>query len=549
MNDVNDARSTPGGPEIDVLVVGAGPVGLSLALGLARQGARCRVVDRDHGRSQTSRASEVHARTLEVLDTMAVAGDVLAAGLVLRIVTFMSRGRCVARLSTAGIDSSFPARLAIPQSDTERILEVHLAREGVAVERELALVDFADDGAGITATLQDPRGERTAARAGWLVGCDGVHSAVRERLGLAFEGEDYPGVWAIVDARIDGWACPPGEVFVFLGDDTMWSGALPDGCRRLYFRHDQDTPLPGAEEAQAVLERHVPGARIVEVVNRGAFRIHRRMASRFRVGRVLLAGDAAHVCSPAGGVGMNAGVQDAANLAWKLGLVVAGHAPPSLLDSYEPERKAADLAAVSMSHAAQTDMLISDADHDRALAVHLARPAAQVVATEAGVELQVHYRESPIVAGVREGARVAAESWPAGPAPGDRIGDAGPLVNAAGEARALRDVLRGPRHTLLVLAGDADEQSRSRHAGIISGALDRFGAMVSGYLVVIADGAPPEAGSAPVLADPTLSVHGRLGAAADTLYLVRPDGYLAFRGEPPDAAALGAYLEQLFPSR
>jgi 2-polyprenyl-6-methoxyphenol hydroxylase-like FAD-dependent oxidoreductase len=224
---MRDARVRPDGHDPDVLIVGAGPVGLTLALGLARQGTRCRIVDRDAGPSPTSRASELHARTLEVLDAMGAAEDVLAAGLVLRVITFISRGRCVARLSTAGIDSSFPARLAIPQSDTERILESHLAQARVTVERERELLDFVDNGAGVTATFQDARAERTAIRAGWLVGCDGVHSAVRQHLGLAFDGEDYPGVWAIVDARIDGWACPPGEVFVFLGRDTMWSGPLP----------------------------------------------------------------------------------------------------------------------------------------------------------------------------------------------------------------------------------------------------------------------------------------------------------------------------------
>src|SRR5262245_17362475 len=126
----------------DVLIVGAGPVGLTLALGLAQQGTRCRIADRDSGPSQTSRASGLHARTLEVLDAMGAAGDVIGAGLPLRVVTFVSRGRRVAQLATTGIDSSFPARLALPQSDTERILESHLARAGVRVERERELLDF-----------------------------------------------------------------------------------------------------------------------------------------------------------------------------------------------------------------------------------------------------------------------------------------------------------------------------------------------------------------------------------------------------------------------
>ena len=528
----------------DVLIVGAGPVGLTLALGLVRQGVRCRVLDRDAGPARTSRASELHARTLEILDAMGAATDLLAAGLPLGVVTFVSRGRRVAQLATAGVDSSFPARLALPQSDTERILERHLAPRGVSVERERELLDFVDDGAGVTATVRDARGERATLRAGWLVGCDGVHSAVRQRLGLAYDGEDYPGVWAIVDARIDGWACAPDEVFVFLGSDTMWCGALPGGVRRLYFRHDAPG-LPGPEEAQAALAHHVPGARIREIVDRGAFRIHRRMASRFRVGRVLLAGDAAHVCSPSAGVGMNAGMQDSANLAWKLGLVVAGRAAPPLLDTYEEERRAADATAMSLSHAAQTDMLVADTVHDRALAVHLARPSAQLLETEAGVELQINYRSSSIVAGIRDGARVPASSWSAGPAPGDRLPDTGPLVTASGDRRSMRDLMRGPHHTLLVLAGDGEHLRR--YSDAIAHIAARLGDRLAGYLVVIADTPPP--GSTAVLADPTFAVHGRLGAAADTALLVRPDGYVAFRAEPPDLVALDAHLDALFAER
>jgi 2-polyprenyl-6-methoxyphenol hydroxylase-like FAD-dependent oxidoreductase len=236
------------------------------------------------------------------------------------------------------------------------------------------------------------------------VGCDGFHSTVRQRLGLPFEGEDYPGVWALVDAHVDGWTCRSDEVFVFLGADALWSGALPGGWRRLFFRHDEASRLPTPAEAQASLARHVPGATIREIIARGCFRLHRRMATRFRMGRVLLAGDAAHVCSPSAGVGLNAGMQDAANLAWKLGLVVAGHASPSLLDSYETERKVADATALALSHAAQTEMLAADAVHDRTLAVQLATPRGQMFATEAAVELQINYRQSPIVAGVQRGA-------------------------------------------------------------------------------------------------------------------------------------------------
>jgi FAD binding domain len=294
----------------------------------------------------------------------------------------------------------------------------------------------------------------------------------------------------------------------------------------------------------------VPGARIREVVNRGAFRIHRRMADRFRVGRVLLAGDAAHVCSPSAGVGMNAGMQDSANLAWKLGLVVAGRAAPSLLDTYEEERKAADMAAMSRSHAAQTDMLVADAVHDRALAVHPARPTAQMLETEAGVELQIHYRASSIVAGVRDGTRVPADSWPAGPVPGDRVPDAGPLVTGAGKQRSLRDMLRGPRQTA-ARAGwrrrrrEPAALHRSHHPG--HGPLRRPGRRIPrrhrGRAAAGNRGPGRPGRPNPRRARPP---GGRRGHRPSRPPRRVRGGYVASRGEPPDPAALEAYLGELF---
>src|SRR5262249_40336503 len=241
----------------------------------------------------------------------------LAAGLVMREVPFFHDGRPVARLCVEGIDSPFPAKLVLPQRDTERILLGHVEASGVRVQRGWELVTFRDRGNAVAATLRGPDGREEEVRARWLVGCDGFHSAVRATAGVPFEGEDYPGVWAIVDARLEGWPYADDQIPVFLGEDGFWAMRLPGGWVRLFVRHTGGPPRPGPDEVSRILAPYVPGAVTVrELTGPATFRIHFRVAQRFRVGRVFLAGDAAHVCTPVGGEGMNTGVQDAGNLAW-----------------------------------------------------------------------------------------------------------------------------------------------------------------------------------------------------------------------------------------
>src|SRR5262245_59508678 len=287
--------------EPTVLVVGAGPVGLTLALGLARYGVACRVVDRSPGPTTISRATEVHARTLELLDAFGLAQEFLTAGLVMRAVPFFPDGRPVPRLDVEGIDSPFPAKLSLPQRDTERILLRHVEAAGVPVQRGWELLTLRDRGGAVAATRRGPDGREDEVAARWLVGCDGFHSAVRAAAGIPFEGEDYPGLWAIVDARLDDWPYPTDQIPVFLGEDGFWAAPLPGGWIRLFFRHAGAGPLPGPEEVAQILARYVPGTtRVRELTGPATFRIHFRVAQRFRAGRVFLAGDAAHVCSPVG---------------------------------------------------------------------------------------------------------------------------------------------------------------------------------------------------------------------------------------------------------
>jgi 2-polyprenyl-6-methoxyphenol hydroxylase-like FAD-dependent oxidoreductase len=509
----------------DVLVVGAGPVGLTLALCLARSDVRSRVVDRAPGPSLVSRATEIHARTLELFDALGIVDPFLAAGLAMRDVPFYSDGRLVATMGLGGISSPFPAKLSLPQSETERLLLDHLGQAGVHVERGLELDLLEDRPDGVRARLRRPDGTLETVESAWLVGCDGSRSSVRRGAGIGFDGHDYPGRWGIVDAEVSGWPYGDDRIPVFLGKDGFWAMPLPGGRLRLYFRHEGDAPAPTAEETERLLARYVPAeTRVLGVANAATFEIHFRVAERFRRGRTLLAGDAAHVCSPVGGEGMNTGIQDAANLAWKLGLVVAGRAAAGLLDSYELERRAVDRAAGEASEQAQAISQLADPDaapgRDRALAEEFATQASQLIATETNVDLLVTYRESPIV-----GSDGPRGQW-GGTLPGERVRDAGPLVDAEGNALQLRDVLRGYRHTLLVLGAG--------HPGTLGAVAERR--LGGGRVATVA------VGSAGGMSDPAGAVARALGGRDGSLYLVRPDGYLGYRGEPTDADRLDAFL-------
>jgi 2-polyprenyl-6-methoxyphenol hydroxylase-like FAD-dependent oxidoreductase len=509
--------------DVGVLIAGAGPVGLTLACELEREGVDHRIVDAAPERAPVSRATDLHARSLELWDHTGVADKVLAAALPITGVPLFSRGREVARLDFRGIDSPFPAAVSLRQRELEGLLCDHLRGE---VERSRPVELVRQDEDGVVARVGSEE-----VRAGFLVACDGVHSGLREALGIAFDGGDYPGRWAVMDADIEGWPYGRGEIPVFLDHEGFWAMPLPDHQVRLFFRDDDADEEPTMAAAQGVIDRHVPGApRIRRAENQACFSLHHRVARRFRSGRALLAGDAAHAMTPVNGQGMNTGVQDAYNLAWKLRLALAG-APAAVLDSYEEERRPVALATVQASgevHDANVLSGAAAAARDRSLAAVLASPAQVLAAVEAGHELPVAYADSPIVGG-------DASAGALGVLPGHRVPDAGPLVRTDGSTTSLRELLRAPELQLWVCAGAAPAAS-------VLALTERFGASLRCTVLVIADRPPAAPRGVEALADPEPRAHGRLGAVADAAYVVRPDGYLGFRCEPPDAARLAEHL-------
>jgi 2-polyprenyl-6-methoxyphenol hydroxylase-like FAD-dependent oxidoreductase len=512
--------------DVPVIVAGAGPVGLSLACELERQGVVHRIVDAAPGREAASRATDLHGRTLELWDHTGVADAILAAALPITGVPLFSGGREVARLDFGGVDSPFPAAVSLRQRELETLLERHLESP---VERGTAVTLLRQDEDGVVVRTGSEEG-----RAGFLVACDGVHSGLREALGIAFDGGDYPGRWAVMDAMVDGWPYGPGEIPVFLDHDGFWAMPLPGGRLRLFFRDDAAGERPDPADGQRVIDRHVPGgARMTEADNLACFSLHHRVARRFRSGRVLLAGDAAHAMTPVNGQGLNTGVQDAYNLAWKLRLGLDG-APATVLDSYEAERRPVALATVAASGEVHDANVLSGeaaAARDRALAAALASPAQILAAVEAGHELGVAYPDSPIVSG-----RIAGGAL--GVLPGQRIPDAGPLVRSDGSTTSLRELVRDPEVQLWLCAG-------ARDPGAALALAERFAQTTRVRVLVVADRPPVGPGGVELVADPELRAHGRLGAVSDGAYVVRPDGYLGFRCEPPDADWVAGRLHSI----
>jgi 2-polyprenyl-6-methoxyphenol hydroxylase-like FAD-dependent oxidoreductase len=328
-----------------VLIVGAGPVGLTMASELARYGITVRIVDKAAQRTDKSKALVLWSRTLELLDRGGCSVPFIEAGFKAHAVNFVAGdGKLMGHVSMEAVQSPYPYGLMLPQSDTERLLEERLRALGVLVEREVEVTEFQSHGGAVTAVLRRTGGQEEKVTADWLVGCDGAHSIVRHTVGAKFAGETLQSDWMLADVHMRGYPFPDTEASVYWHQDGAFV-IFPISPGRYRVLADlpltkaEHPPAPTLEEAQAIITRRgPPGLIAYDPIWLAGFRINGRKVQEYRSGRVFLVGDAAHVHSPAGGQGMNTGMQDAFNLAWKLALVIRGSCGDRLLDSYSAER-------------------------------------------------------------------------------------------------------------------------------------------------------------------------------------------------------------------
>ncbi|MGH8665670.1 MAG: FAD-dependent oxidoreductase [Burkholderiales bacterium] len=498
----------------DVLVVGAGPTGLMLANQLARHGIRAAIVDRHSGPAQQTRAMAVQARTLEIYAQLEIAGRALELGRPTEAANMWAHGERTARIPLGDIGrglSPFPYVLMLGQDDNERIMGEKLCDRDVGVQWNTELIAMEQKPGYVEAVLKQPDGTSRTIQASYVAGCDGVHSAVRELSGIAFPGAPYEHVFFVADTEATG-SMVAGELNVFfwrrgfhlffpMRGRNRWRviGIVPQRLR--------DQPELSFDQLMPAIRREVGAALAFQACDWfSTYRIHHRCAERFRDRRCFLLGDAAHVHSPVGGQGMNTGLQDAYNLAWKLALAIGNRAGDSLLDSYEQERR-----AVAQDLLRSTDrafsLLVSESwfaglfrtrifAHLVAFAMRFARARERLFRTVSQI-------------GIRYRASALSETLPDAPRTAPRAGDRFPWLKlkfqSGAAAEDMYERLDDTRFNLIVVG-----QPLPQPAAL-------FAIDASAVHAVIDDPANNE-------------VLERAGITVPCYFVLRPDGYIALAG-------------------
>ncbi|MDE1183565.1 FAD-dependent monooxygenase [Paraburkholderia sp.] len=546
-----------------VLIVGAGPTGLAAAMSLARAHIPVRLIDKAPHPDPHSRAIGIQARTLELFEQHRIVEPFLALGHRARAANLYSNGQRLTRLDFDPLQTRYPYMLFLEQSVTERLLTEHLATLGVTVERGIEMTMFSQGSAGLNVTLRSLDGHTQTMHPPYLIAADGAHSAIRHRLGMNFSGKTFEQTFLLADLHADTpWSDDEFHLFAS-GEGLAALFPMGHGRHRLIADHPAQAPnieppptadpavkpTPSLIECEALIKRriHHP-VTVSDLTWSSYFRLNSRMVEQLRRERVFLAGDAAHVHSPAGAQGMNTGIQEAFNLGWKLARVMRGDAPDRLLDTYHVERHPIERDVLRQSsfvtHLAEADHGPLKLLRDRVMPVLASLGPLRDAARLTVSELSIQYRRSPLtLERVLDG----------GPRAGERAPDAlvhvidGPLGRAPGVG-CIFDLHDPGYFSLFVLspAVNPDEAPNDPAA-------DRR--------------APPDPDIDRLVAaiDPLLSGAVRIWRVTDTtgeggpslsesygrtrpaFYLVRPDGYIAVRGRPAsDLIALQRHCESWF---
>jgi 2-polyprenyl-6-methoxyphenol hydroxylase-like FAD-dependent oxidoreductase len=528
----------------DVLVVGAGPVGLTMAAELARHGASCRIIDKLTLPLPYCRAIGVSPRTMEVWDDMGIVQSMLDAGIWLRSNRTILNGGPPKETATDLSDLPYSGQLGLPQPETERLLTAHLAKFGIAVERGVALNALEQGDDGVDAELLENNQSLGTSSFRYVVGCDGAHSTVRRLLQIPFEGDHYPVTFMLGDVVFD----PPLPRGMILRSINPREGGAPDflvaiplpepnryRVSMLAPPKDTDTaasehglqkegPMPTLDELQAVADRLLPGKVTLSDMRWSSnFRISMRLAAHYRDRHSFLAGDAAHIHPPTGGQGMNTGIQDAYNLAWKMALVLQRKALPQLLDTYEAERRPVGADVVSRTRVASEQF---------------GRQEAAMQERLGDTQVLVNYRTSPL--SKDEGGDPTADGVV-------RAGDRAPDCFGLGRENVraplrLFDVTRGTDFVVVYYAG----QALTSQTGELLENIARRSKQTCGpacrVVAISAESASIEARSVALLTDAGGEFAKAYSPEAGMGYLIRPDGYVAYRASPLTEQGFFSYV-------
>ncbi|HSE88227.1 MAG TPA: FAD-dependent monooxygenase [Candidatus Binatia bacterium] len=508
--------------------MGAGPTGLLLASELQRRAVPCHLIDAQPAPLHWDRATVVHPRSLEVFESLGLVNRFLDAGCRQHTIKIHSRGKVLGTMDLSTCGSIYGFNLGLSEEVTESILTDYLHEHGGQVNRSSRLVGLTPYPNGMLADIEHD-GDRYQVDARWVVGCDGLHSPTRELSGIGFEGHDIAKPWAVFDATLQGWAETFEANFVYFETLPVILTALPGRRWRVYMR--PSTPQSDlVAEATSIIQLYAPAVSFVDVENPTRFQCHTKVATQFRSGAVFLAGDSAHVCSPAEGHGMNCGLQDAFNLAWKLALVHHGAAAPTLLDSYEAERRpVAEMITQSgdVTDYAQTLTNPTERDNrDQAIKAMLADPKTRHHEVVAETELNVDYSRSPVVSGDANSSL----------APGERLPNTIQVQRPDGQICRLHELTHRAGHTVMLVGG------RSADGPALVELYNALQELITDsplFEAAIAFETQPERPVQIERIEPAGA--DLLGVQGITLLVVRPDGYVGLRSDGDHLSALEHY--------
>jgi 2-polyprenyl-6-methoxyphenol hydroxylase-like FAD-dependent oxidoreductase len=525
---------------VDVLVVGAGPVGLTAAAELRRRGVAVRCVDAAQHHNVSTKALGLQARTLELFERLGVVEAAVARGLPVRKFNIFSEEHQIAEFDLGGLDTPYPYLLMLPQNTTEELLRDRLAELGTEVERGVELVGFTQDAGGVEAVLR--HGDRSEhVRPDWMIGADGAHSFVRHQLGLQFEGGTFREEFAVADIRVD-WPLPYDELFAYLNRGNFVAYfPMAGGWHRVAIayntRRAPDGEVTLAEVQDAIDTCGPSGARARELGDRSRFVINQRTVHEESVGRIFLAGDAAHVNSVVGAQGLNIGVQDSFNLAWKLAAVVMGSAEQALLDTYSAERRPAASRTVKGTRRATRMTLLR-----RPPTVFARRRIARLMLGRRRVRSTIEHALSQLDISYRSPGAVADASV----VTGDRAPDA-PLRHLGvahlrnSPVSRLFEVIRRDEFSLLLVGGPRDVAAGYP---LIREVAAHF-PMVHQYVILPGDSYDSPTVDIPALVDIGNTLRRKYRIRQRAMLLIRPDGYLALRHDDWAPEILSAQLQRL----
>lgn len=527
----------------EVLIVGAGPVGLTMAHELTRHGIKVRIIDKNTIYAKDSRAVAIHARTLEIFEDMGVLSAFLEKGVKVTGINIYSKKKHLIHANYQGFDTPYCFIIDLPQTETELILIQRLEKLGVKVDRNTELNNLEPKDHSIEVMIKS--GERTLVpdEFAYVVGCDGARSNCRSLGQISFPGSEYPSHWIVFDAKLD-WPYDSQEIQLFLHEEGLTAFfPLPHErmrvtCELQPEKEGGDPPAATYELALSILQKRIdPDIAINEPQDISPFMIHHRQVTTYRKGHLFLVGDAAHLHSPAGGQGMNTGIQDAYNLAWKLALVMKGEGQPAILDTYNEERHPIAKDVLSITDKVTKMMTIKTAAFSfmRDAAMSFAGSFEKLSNQLFKKFSQLYYSYEPNQILIKGGKDHPPEYVKVGGRAPDHT-----LMQEGKEVR-LFELFKGTHHTLLLFSGkkpskiDLKALTSLHHPLIHTYYLYRNDSDLTFC---------PEKNRC--LLDREPSAHTHYGINKTTAVLVRPDGYIGYIQYPLNKEDFNQYLKRIF---